>query len=260
MVFLMKLSWTTWVQTASERALDLLFPATCVSCQADLDSDDLKACEQELSLCVACHEQLLLPDWPACRRCAARVPEIPGTVSDCGQCRTNKLCFDRALSLDSYEGLLRELVIKMKSDRSERLARMFSSLMVRKMGPAIRDLGPTVVVPIPVSRWRRLVQGAGSAAALAAGVGRGIGLPVLPRVLSCRHNPHPQKGLSRSGRFQNMRGQIRARAGYPLMSSHVLLVDDVLTTGATCSEAARVLKQRGATRVSVLAVGRTPSG
>ena len=244
----------TWLQTASGRALDLLFPPICVSCDSDMADD-----EQKLNLCQACESRMPFTDWPTCRRCASRVPEFSDAVEGCGHCCGDKLRFDSALSLGSYEGLLRELVLRMKSDRSERLAGMFSSLLFAKMEAAIRDWKPSVIVPIPVARWRRMTRGTSPADAMAEGLGRKLGLPVLPRVLRCRRNSFPQKGLSRQGRFRNMHGQIWARAGYPLLSSHVLLIDDVLTTGATCSEAARVLKQNGAAKVSVLVVGRTPS-
>ncbi len=73
-------------------------------------------------------------------------------------------------------------------------------------------------------------------------------------------NIPPQLGLSRPGRFANVAGRMVVRSGYSLQSAHVLVVDDILTTGATASEAARALKKAGAATVSVLVMARTPGG
>jgi len=243
----------TWLQSIGNRALDLLFPPICVSCQADIDE-----VMQGINLCQFCREQIQMVTWPTCLRCAARVPEIPGPVSECGHCRDDKLRFDRVLTLGSYEGLLGELVVRMKRDRSERLVRLFSSLLFAELRAQLSDLSFDAVVPVPMHWWRRLARGTNSPAAMAERLGSNLGLPVLSKALRRRHNSFPQKGLSRAGRF-HMHRQIEARAGYPLKASHVLLVDDILTTGATCSEAARALKQGGVAQVSVLVVGRTPS-
>jgi len=252
----MEMSGTTWLHRVGERTLDLLFPPICVSCQADLDGEEL-----ELSLCQTCYKQIQKQTvtWPTCRRCGSRVPEIPGPVSECGRCQDDKLRFDRTLSLGSYEGLLGELVVRMKRDRSERLARLFSSLLLAEQGAQLRALRFDAIVPIPMPPWRKWTRGTNSPAAIADQLSRDLGLRSLPRALRRRRNSSPQKGLSRPGRFRNMHRQIEARAGYPIKATHVLLVDDVLTTGATCSEAARALKLEGAAEVSVLVVGRTPS-
>jgi predicted amidophosphoribosyltransferase len=78
-------------------------------------------------------------------------------------------------------------------------------------------------------------------------------------MLQVRRNIPPQIGLSRPGRFRNVAGEMALRPGYSLQAAHVLVVDDILTTGATASEAARVLKRAGAARVSVFVLARTPA-
>ncbi len=106
-------------------------------------------------------------------------------------------------------------------------------------------------------RWRQVARGTNGPAVLARVIGRHFGLSVLPGALiSCR-NSNAQKGLSRKSRFRNMRGGMVLKAGYPIEAAKVLLVDDVLTTGATCSEAARVLKLAGATHVTAVVIART---
>jgi len=232
--------------------LDLAFPPNCVACSGEVD-----AWGEEASLCRACLERLTINPWPTCRRCAARVPEIPGAVDECGNCRGERFRFDRTFSLGPYDGLLHNLLLKMKRDGREVLAHTFVQLFQRYLGGRIRQLQADVIVPIPMHPWRRLARGTNPPAAMAGLLGKKFGLPVAPGLLWQRRNTRPQLGLSRPGRKQNIRGALRVRPGYPLESVHVLLIDDVMTTGATCSEAARVLKQSGVREVTALVVGRT---
>jgi len=243
-----------WLGQIGNGVRDLLFPPSCIVCHCEL-VEGAALC----SICADCLRALSLVEWPVCQRCAARVPELPGTVPCCSRCQRDKLAFDRGLALGSYDGLLRDLVLRMKKDRSELLAAAFGQLIQSRLGEALTNLSLDAIVPIPMPLRRRLSRGTNPPAALAEVLGRKLAVPTFPGLLTKPPNTSPQLGLSRAGRFQNIRGQIGIRAGYSLETPHVLLVDDVLTTGATCSEAAKVLKRQGAREVTVLVVGRTPN-
>ena len=243
---------TTWLSRLGGRSIDLLFPPGCVVCGAEMEK-----LLDGIALCVNCREALPRIAWATCQRCAARVPEIPGCVPDCKHCRDHKLQFDGTLTLGLYEGLLRDLVLKMKEDVSNRLAQVFGKLITLQWGEAIRALEPDAIVPIPMHAWRRLSRRANPPVALAATLGRQLGLRVEANLLQWRRDASAQLGLSQPGRFRNMRGAIQVRRGFHLDAPRLLLVDDILTTGATCSEAARVLKKSGAAEVTVVVVGRT---
>lgn len=195
--------------------------------------------------------------WATCARCAARVPEIPGSTPDCKHCRDHEIRFDRTLALGAYDGLLRDLVLEMKVDASGRLAIAFGKLIALEWGEAIRSFNPDVVVPIPMHAWRRLSRQSNPAEALAATLARKLGLRMEAELLQWRRDASAQVGLSQRGRFRNMRGVMQVRSSYRLDAPRVLVVDDILTTGATCSEAARALKRAGAAQVTVVVVGRT---
>jgi predicted amidophosphoribosyltransferase len=94
---------------------------------------------------------------------------------------------------------------------------------------------------------------------LAEQMARRLGASFAPRMLRQLRNIPPQIGLSRAGRFRNVAGEMAVRPGYLLQAAHVLLVDDILTTGATASEAARRLRGGGAKEVTVMVLGRTPA-
>ena len=135
----------------------------------------------------------------------------------------------------------------------------FGELIALQFAETIRELEPDAIVQIPMHVWRRLSRRANPPVSLAATIGRQLGLPVEPNLLRWRRDTSAQLGLSQPGRFRNMRGVMQIRAGYRLDTPRLLLVDDILTTGATCSEAARVLKRSGAAEVNVVVVGRTSS-
>ena len=247
----MRIATTSWLHQLGSRSIDLLFPPSCLSCASELEQSTANG------LCRDCRGLLLVPMGSVCQRCGARVPELSGSFDSCPGCKADKLRFDATFALGPYEGLLRDLVLRMKSDRSEKLGRLFAGLIEDRWGAELRQLSIDAVVPIPMSPFRRLLRGTNPPEVVARQIAARMGWTHLPHLLRRRRNILPQHGLSRPGRFRNIRGGLSVASGYHLESPHVLLVDDVLTTGATCSEAARTLKRHGATRVTVLVVGRT---
>jgi len=244
---------TTWLQRVGSRAIDLLFPPSCVACRASMAE-----LADDIALCTACRNALPKIAWSTCERCAARVPEIPGDVPICKCCRDHKIRFDRTQALGVYDGLLRDLVLRMKADATGRLADAFGKLIAVRFADTIREFEPDAVVPIPMHVWRRLSRRANPPVSLAMSIGRRLGIPVEPNLLCWQRDTSAQLGLSQQGRFRNMRNVMCVRPSYRLDAPRLLLVDDILTTGATCSEAARVLKKSGASEIAVAVVGRTP--
>ena len=244
-----------WVGRVGARAIDLLFPPVCVGCQEMVeDSIDL------VCLCDGCRELLLDSCQVRCRRCAAEVPEITGNRDECPHCRQHKLRFDRTYSLGPYEGLLQTVCKRMKSEATAEVSKVLGRLLVDEVGETWSESIPDALVPIPQHRQRRASWRLGSAHSLALSVGRATGIPIHPTLLQWQRSIEPQVGLSQKGRFRNVRGSLQVRRGYRVEAAHVVVVDDVLTSGATCSEAARALKAAGAARVSVLVAARTAGG
>ena len=264
-----------WLRRANRHAIDLLFPARCLSCGTDLPptTGSPGDCSGEANFCAACTGELEKTVGSqlaksVCQRCAARIPALPGV--ECPQCSRKKLWFDQALALGPYERRLRKLVLRMKRDRTETIALALGKLLCRRLewlreaheyGEADSSCPApepaSLVLPVPMRPWRQMVRGTNGPAVLARVIGRHFGLSVLSGALVVSRNSSTQKGLSRKSRFRNMRGGMVLRAGYPIEAAKVLLVDDVLTTGATCSEAARVLKLAGAIHVTAVVIART---
>ena len=145
----------------------------------------------------------------------------------------------------------------MKNDRSERIANALAMALHDHFASDLKELKLDGIVPVPMHPWRRLSRGTNPPAALADTIGRNLGLPVYSRLLCRKRNTQPQIGLSQAARIRNVRGEMQVRASYDLHGSNLLLIDDTLTTGATCNEAARMLKKAKASQVTVLVAART---
>ncbi len=243
-----------WWNRARGATIDLLFPPRCISCTAELSD-----CLDDIMLCDDCRAKLPLIEWPVCPRCAAAVPTAGGVQLECSHCRGDNLRFGRTVALGSYEGLLRQLIMRMKTDRSELLARTLIELAWRRLGAELSALEIDVVAATPMHPWRRWKRGTNPPQAMADRLADKLNVPAAGRMLRLLTDVGPQVGLTRPGRFRNVHGQMAVRASYHLEAARVLLVDDILTTGATCSEAARVLRRAGAAEVSVFALARTPA-
>jgi ComF family protein len=155
-----------------------------------------------------------------------------------------------------YEGLLRELVLAMKKDTGDAVSLAMGRLLWHLRCEHLRSLKVDVVVPIPLHWRRRLVHRTNSAAVLAEVLAGRLGVPLADGLLRRRRHTPPQSELTPPQRWPNVRQAFSVRSSYHLRNAHVLVVDDILTTGATCSEAARALRKAGAERVTVACVAR----
>jgi ComF family protein len=159
--------------------------------------------------------------------------------------------FDAAYTFGSYEGALRELIHLYKYERMKPLARQFGPMLDRAMP---RELAFDVVVPMPLHWIKRWQRGFNQSELLAREIARRWHVPISKAVRR-RRNTSAQAGLTNAKRRANVSGAFTVRNR--LDGKHVLLVDDVMTTGATATACARSLKRAGAARVTLLTLART---
>ena len=231
---------------------NLVFPPRCEVCDEELEPLG----EPMLALCSACRTKLTSARFPACPRCAATVPTIDENTTDCIQCRRRPVRFDAAIRLGLYHELLRTCLLRMKQSSAEPLSAVLAELLWQRQSTGIASLAADVMVPVPMHWRRRIVRGTNSPETVAARLGKRLKIPVAPRLLVRQRDTEPQGMLSRSARKANVRGAFRLRRGFAVEGARVTLVDDVLTTGATANECARMLKQAGAAHVSIVVLGR----
>jgi ComF family protein len=244
------------VEWLGSGAIDLVYPAACAGCGVEMEPAD--APSHRDMFCQACLDQLALLSGPTCLRCSATVPAAADRER-CPRCRDFKLWFDGAVALGEYTGLLRDWILRMKRGPGDRLALAVAELVWQGCGERLCEARPDVVVPVAMHWRRRWARGTNSAALVAERLAGRLRVPLAAGLLRRSRNTPPQFTLPPSERAANVRGAFCVNAGYHLDKARVLLVDDVLTTGATCSEAARVLKRTGAAHVTAVVAARTLS-
>lgn len=170
----------------------------------------------------------------------------------CGLCRRGLTRYDAAFAYGCYEDVLREMVHLLKYSGVRSLASPMGAWMA---GALPRNQRFDLIVPMPMHWIRRWRRGFNQAELLAAEVSKRTGIPPGRPVRRARATP-PQAGLSRARRRENVSGAFAMARRADVRGKRILLVDDVLTTGATASACAGVLKRAGATYVAVLAAAR----
>jgi len=227
----------------------LLYPGTCWVCGQLLPSD--------LSgFCRLCREALVEDRLPACPRCAGTVGPYAEVEEGCSSCRAARFHFDQVIRLGPYEGRLKEVVLRLKHQSGEGLAEAVGSLWGEHMGARLRSVGADLIVPVPLHWWRRWQRGYNQSEVLAVTLAARLGVSCRPRWLRRIRATLPQAQQAPTDRRTNVKNAFRARSPRGLQGKHVILVDDVLTTGSTASEAARALRDAGARRVDVAVLTR----
>ncbi|HEV8474674.1 MAG TPA: ComF family protein [Methylomirabilota bacterium] len=251
-------------------ALDLVFPARCPACAATL------AAGRRDPLCGACWEAIPRIVPPTCERCGLpfftltlggsdRLPETPqrserhgesvalvDVGQHCGACSAAPPAFRWARAAAVYAGPLREALQRLKFGGRAALARPLAALVLEQCAGAVP--AGAVLVPVPLARARERERGFNQAALIAERVARGLGARLAPRWLARTRATAPQTDLDAAARRANVRGAFIASPA--AAGADVVLVDDVLTTGATAGECARALLAAGAQSVGVLTVAR----
>jgi ComF family protein len=177
----------------------------------------------------------------------------------CVHCRDDTFQFERALRLGPYDGLLRELILRIKQPTGEMLAEMLGALWAEHAEGRLRELGVDVIVPVPL-HWRRCwSRGYNQSEAVARALADRLRLPCRPGWLRRVRNTPFQTQQTLAERRTNVQAGFHARPRPQLHGRTVLLVDDVLTSGSTASEAARALRAGGAARVVVAVLAHGPS-
>lgn len=239
------------LQRSLQAVVDLWMPPACNFCGRPIPGPG-----KQPMLCEECRVKLQAFPGRACQRCAAPIPQHEAG-DDCPRCRNRRYRFRQALAMGVYRGQLREAVIRMKRQTEEGLALSVGYLLAA----AVRHVcetpgGPELIVAVPCHWWKRLRRGTNSPDILAEAVGTALELPIGRGALYCRRRTQKQGMLSPSERFANVRGAFAASRKFDFSGAHILLIDDIMTTGATGNEASKVLRRAGASRVTLAVVAR----
>jgi ComF family protein len=211
----------------------------------------------EILLCADCQKLLAGAETSRCPRCGSAVSSAGPQA--CADCQGRELRFDGVLPLGSYKGDLRECVLKLKRPGHESLAVATAGLLYARHAEQLGGAKVDAVLPVPMHWARRLVRRANNAELLAATLATRLRAPMLHRAMRRVRNTRKQGPMLRTERLQNVRGAFRLAEDVAVQGKKLLVVDDVLTTGATCDEIAKTLKRAGATTVTIAVLARADS-
>ena len=236
------------LRRATDAFLSLLFPPHCAQCRA--------ATHARQHLCEACAEKAAKIEAPFCRLCSQPFDgAIDGTFT-CSNCEDRRFHFDCAVSRYRSDGVVRELVHRFKYDRCLYLRQTLAEWLAETLDDARITAHPfDYLVPVPLHAARQRDREFNQAALLAELLAERHGETVLHALKRIRYTT-TQTQLDREERRQNLRNAFRVRHPRRVAGSHLILVDDVFTTGSTVDECARVLKESGAASVRVITVAR----
>ncbi len=235
----------------SKSLLGLVYPPQCVLC-----SVDLPATHDGLMFCVGCRENLSPPVAGWCGRCGAPLNTVAAAADECSLCAGDVFAWERTVALGRYQGELGSAVRRTKSGKASAVTMALAGLLVQNRGDVLRQLQTEAVVPMPMHWARRVRRGINGPELIAEIVARKLGLPLVKQSLKRTQLTRLQTELSPTERQVNQRNSFRVRRVHRVKGKRILLVDDVLTTGATASAAAKALIKGGATAVLVAALAR----
>jgi ComF family protein len=245
------------LKDALDALVSVVFPAPCRICGQTLtNASGIPICE----ICLSGFERIADPMCLCCGRPFVSTAAEQATQPLCRLCRVDFYSFERARSFAVYNDALSEAIVLLKYDEVTRLGDWFAARLAEMVSRAPDDWNADVVVSVPLHPDRRRERGYNQAELIARPLAKRLNLKLEKRLLIRTKPRPPQLVLSRSEHWKSVRGAYAMRKGGKVNNLRVLLVDDVLTTGATLDACARTLKKAGAAAVLGLTVGRVASG
>lgn len=230
------------------RLRDMVLPARCMLCDQPVAEDG--------ALCSGCWAQVHFITDPLCTCCGKPFDFTAGEGVLCGECVARAPLYTQARSLFVYEAASRGLVTRFKyGDRTDR-APAFAKWIGRLVGAF--EHPSDLIVPVPLHRWRLLARRFNQSALIGRYLARDQIIEFAPDLLMRTRNTRQQVGLSQAQRKRNVSNAFTVKPGYTvaLEGCTVLLVDDVMTSGATVEACCRALLKGGAANVNVVTLGR----
>lgn len=246
----------------ADSLFSVVFPTSCSICQGEATSAN------GLGVCRECWSNVQAWEGTACERCGLPIASERAADSAqviCGTCRTGDVAFDLARPFGIYRGNLRQLILQLKFRRRERLGKRLGAFLVCpwKKLDILNEGPPPLIMPVPLFRSRERERGFNQALILAKGLRQELlklegrkRIRISAGVLIRTRATKPQTGLKFQARTENVRGAFAVVRPELFKGRNVVLVDDVMTTGATLSACASALKKAKAGKVFALTLAR----
>lgn len=230
------------------RLLNLFFPPGCLICEARVPAHG--------TLCTECWTNVPFISAPLCACCGLPLEFVVDEHTLCGECLAEHPPYSRARAAFLYNEHSRSLVLKLKYQDQMQLAKIYGGWLSN----AGRELiaASDVMVPVPLHYWRMVRRRYNQSAVLARAIANHCELPMLPDGLLRTRHTAQQTGLTRNQREKNVSGAFSVNKKHTpaIKGKSILLIDDVMTTGATLNACTKTLLKAGAAQVSVLTLAR----
>ena len=231
----------------SENLLSFVFPLSCEICGEMLPAGEAKG------VCENCRKSIPRIPAPHCPKCGRFSSEF---AQDCQACRKDRFNFRRIYAAVYYDGHAKKLLRTLKFERRKILANTFLEILKEYAMENIPKRPWDEIVPVPMHRKGLFERGFNQADLLAKGVSKIFEKPLFCGVLVSDNRRLPQSKLGKTDRKENVQGVFSLARGADVAGKRILLVDDILTTGQTASQCAKVMKDAGAASVDVLVAAR----
>jgi len=238
----------------TQNLLSALFPSRCILCRQTVR---IAAINPNIEVCLDCYQALPHND-NSCTRCALPLPVDIGNQSSCGRCIKKAPSYDYSGSVFRYEGDIINLIHQLKFGEKisharsigEVLLAFYENVLLAKHGV------PDCIVPVPLHAKRLRERGYNQSSEIARVIAKRLKVPIAYDAVIKKHSTLAQSGLNAKERQKNIKN------AFSVMNvedyKHVLVIDDVVTTGSTVNEMAKALKKSGIERVGVLSIARAP--
>jgi len=237
-------------RAALRHVVDFALPPRCPSCGTIVPEPNL--------FCLPCWQSLAFLGDPCCARCGLPFDYETDADAECGRCLADPPPFVRLRAAVAYGDTARKVALKLKYSGRPGVAETLAHFMARQLPWLGSGEGEALLIPVPLHRWRIWKRGYNQAALIASALSARSGIPAELDLLRRTRATPPLKGLGRRERALTVRGVFAvAKEDRPrLKGRHVILVDDVFTSGATAGACARTLRRAGARSVAVLTWAR----
>ncbi len=226
--------------------LNYLFPFKCSVCT------NLTATNN--NICADCWFKFKFTTKPYCMICCTKFQVNINEDIICGKCISSKPKFDMMRSLLEFSSDTKSLVYKFKYNDKTNLAKFFAKLIYQRFKNDLQDLD--IIVPVPMHKFKRIFRNYNPPQVLACELSKYFHIPCIPELLFKKHMTKSQVGLNQLERVKNISGSFGLHKNFNLENKNILLVDDVLTTGATSNECSKILKKAKVKTVKLVTIAR----
>lgn len=229
-----------------KKIVDYIFPFRCATCSNLTDSND--------GLCISCWTQFTFVDKPYCFVCCKKFEINFAEIDICAKCISTKPIIEMTRTLLEFSPETKKLVHNFKYNDKTNLAKLFANLIKNRFSKDLHDVD--VITPVPMHKLKRIFRKYNPPQILAYELSKTLNKPMIPNLLTKKFVTKNQVGLSKKQRAQNLLGSFEFNKDFKIQDKTILLVDDVITTGATSTECGKMLKKANAAKIKLVTIAR----